>query len=193
MTAKCILITLILSLNLSLLAQEYNNHHKKYIQGGLNSGVYNGAYTGGVLGAFGSYFMTFNKLSAVDFRVKELYTVSPQREVGSITATYRLFLSSGFYIGAGFAHNHEINFKDYLNDPIPATIGNGKSIIHRTGLAAETGYDFKSLITKGKFGLYPTTNLCLAYMVLDKEPNPLITASFGLRFGFAKTEFIKQN
>ncbi len=60
------------------------------------------------------------------------------------------------------------------------------NIIHRSGVAVETGYDFKSLFKNGSCGIYPVTNLCLAYMVRDKEPNPLLTLSVGFRFGFKR-------
>ncbi len=167
-------------------SQENNNMHKNYVEAGYNSGLYNGAYTGGVQGAFGVFLTTFGKKSAVDFRVKENYMVSPKREVGAITATYRLYLTKGYYIGAGFAHNHEMAFDSYLDDPMRSSMGISKSIIHRTGVAAEMGYDFKSFIKNKSFGLYPVTNLGLSYLLLDKEPNPLITLSIGLRFGFKK-------
>ncbi|MFY9310494.1 MAG: hypothetical protein WAQ28_15725 [Bacteroidia bacterium] len=167
-------------------AQENNNQHKNYIEVGLNSGVYRGSYTGGVNGAIGMFFTSFGKKSAVDFRAKENYTVSPEREAGIITITYRMYFTRGYYVGGGFAHNHEIAFNNYLEDPVRATMGNSKHIIHRSGLALETGYDFKSLLKKGNFGLYPITNLSMSYLLMDNEPNPFITLSLGLRFGFKK-------
>lgn len=189
MDLRVLAILFTLWLTQSAFAQKYHNYTKKYVEVGFNDGIYNGSYAGGVHGAIGNYFNTFGKMSAIDLRVKEIFSVSPQREIGAITATYRLFFIKGFYLGAGFAHNHETNFDNYLKDPIPSTIGNGKYIIHRTGFAAETGYDFKSIIKTQKFGLYPVTNICLTYLVLDKEPNPMITASVGFRFGFIKAEF----
>lgn len=184
---KTILSSIILLFCLhSGIAQESNNQHKNYIEVGLNSGTYKNSFTGGVQGALGTFFTLFGKKSALDIRAKENYIVSPQREAGIITITYRMFLTRGFYIGGGFAHNHEIAFYNYLNEPIKATMGNSSHIIHRSGLAAETGFDFKSLLKKGNFGLYPTTNLGLSYLLMDKEPNPYITLSVGIRFDFKK-------
>jgi hypothetical protein len=168
------------------IAQENNNMHKNYVEVGYNSGIYNGSYTGGVQGAVGMFFTSFGKRSAIDFRAKENYMVSPKREAGAITVTYRLYLTKGYYIGGGFAHNHEVAFNDYLNDPVKSSMGTSKYIIHRTGVAAEMGYDFKSFIKNKSFGLYPVTNLGVSYLLMDKEPNPLITLSVGLRFGFKK-------
>ena len=168
------------------MAQENNNQHKNYFEIGLNAGTCSSSFTGGVYGGAGFFFTSFGKTSAFDFRAKENYIVSPEKEAGALTFMYRIFLTKGFYLGAGFAHNHEIVFKNYLDDPVRATLGNGKYIIHRSGLAIETGYDFKSFFKNGTFGIYPETNLCIAYLVLDEEPNPLITLSIGLRFGFKK-------
>lgn len=173
----------------SVIAQESNNMHKKYIEIGYNSGIYNGSYTGGVQGALGTFFTSFGKISALDFRAKENYTVSPERQAGAITITYRIFLTKGYYLGGGFAHNHEMEFKNYLEDPIRATLGNSKHIIHRSGVAIETGYDFKSFIKKGNFGIYPVTNLSMSYLLMDKEPNPFITLSVGFRFGFKRLQY----
>jgi hypothetical protein len=186
MKTNFIISTALVCFCLSINAQESNNLHKNYIEIGYNSGLYHNSYTGGVQGAFGVFFNSFGKRSAVDFRAKENYIVSPEKEAGAITVTYRLYLTKGYYLGAGFAHNHEIAFDDYLNDPIRATMGNSRHIIHRTGVAVETGYDFKSLFKNSSFGLYPVTNLGLAYLLMDKEPNPFITLSVGFRFGFKK-------
>lgn len=169
-----------------VVAQENNNMHKNYIEIGFNSGAYSKSYTGGVYGAAGLFFTSFGKKSAVDFRAKENYIISPERQTGAITVTYRLFLNKGYYLGGGFAHNHEMAFDNYLDDPLGATLGNSKNIIHRSGLAIETGYDFKSFIKNRSIGIYPVTNLCVAYMLLDDEPNPFITLSVGFRFGFKK-------
>lgn len=185
---KPFLIFLIFFLNIfyGLMAQESNNMHKNYFEIGLINGSYSGSYTGGVYGGAGFFFTSFGKKSALDFRAKEIYIMSPEREAGAITVTYRLFLTKGFYLGGGFAHNHEVGFDNYVDDVVGATLGNSENIIHRSGIAIETGYDFKSFIKNGSFGIYPVTNLGLAYFLRDKEPNPLITLSIGFRFGFKK-------
>lgn len=168
------------------MAQENNNMHKNYIEIGFNGGAYSKSFTGGVYGGAGLFFTSFGKKSAVDFRAKENYIISPEKEAGAITVTYRVYLLKGCYLGGGFAHNHEMAFDRYIDDAVRATLGNSKSIIHRSGLAIETGYDFKSLIKNCSFGIYPVTNLCVAYLLLDNEPNPFVTLSFGFRFGFKK-------
>jgi hypothetical protein len=167
----------------SATAQESNNMHKMYIEIGINTGSYSGAWMGGAHGAAGIFFKSFGKPSAIDVRAKEMYISSPEREVGAITLTYRLFLSKGFYLGGGFAHNHEMAMNNYVDDPMGATMGNSKNLIHRTGIVAETGYDFKSFIKRGWLGIYPVTNLSITYLAFDREPNPLITLSAGFRFG----------
>ena len=186
---KSFVYVLLLCFNgLNILAQETNNRHKDYIEIGYTGGLYSGAGTGGVYGAAGFFFNSFGKASAIDFRAKEIYISKPERESGALSLTYRLFLTKGYYLGAGFAHNHEVPFDKYKEDIVGSSIGNGKSIIHRTGLAAETGYDFGSFIKKGWLGIYPHVNLSIAYMVLDKEPNPLVTLSIGFRFGFRENK-----
>lgn len=160
--------------------------HKNYVEIGINNGVYSHSYTGGVFGGAGVFFNSFGKRSAVDFRAKENYTISPERQAGAITVTYRLFLSKGYYLGGGFAHDHETPFGQYKDDVVRATMGNSKFIIHRTGFALETGYDFKSFIKNSFIGIYPVANLSLAYMLFDEEPNPLVTFSIGLRFGMKR-------
>lgn len=167
-------------------AQESNNMHKNYIEIGLNGGTYSKSFTGGGYGAAGFFFTSFGKKSRLDFRAKENYIFSPEREAGSITLMYSVYINHGCYLGAGFAHNHEMAFNSFLGDAIRATTGTSKYIIHRSGIAIETGYDFKSIVKKSSFGIYPVTNLCLAYFLMDKEPNPLLTLSIGFRFGFKK-------
>lgn len=167
-------------------AQESNNMHKNYIEIGLNGGTYFESFTGGGYGAAGFFFTSFGKKSRLDFRAKENYIFSPEREAGSITLMYSVYLNKGYYLGAGFAHNHEMEFNSFLDDAMRAIIGTSKNIIHRSGIAIETGYDFKSIVKKSSFGIYLVTNLCLAYFPMDKEPNPLLTLSVGLRFGFKK-------
>lgn len=170
-------------------AQESNNKHKSYIEIGYTGGSYSSlGGIAGVYGAAGIFFKNFGKTAALDFRAKEVYITSPQREAGAITVTYRLFLTKGFYVGAGFAHNHEVGINDYVKDIAGATLGNSKYIIHRTGVALETGYNFRSFFKKGWLGVYPMIGLSAAYLVADHEPNPFVTLSAGFRFGFKRLE-----
>jgi hypothetical protein len=173
----------------SLFSQESNNKHKSYIDIGYTGGSYSdqGAIVG-VYGAAGLFFKSFGKMSAVDFRAKEVYISNPQREAGAITVTYRLFLTKGFYIGGGFAHNHEIALNNYLDDIVGSTMGNSKFIIHRSGGVIETGYNFRSFFKKGWLGVYPVVGLSAAYLAADSEPNPFITLSAGFRFGFKRID-----
>lgn len=165
-------------------AQEENMRYKNYIEVGVNSGVYRSSFTGGVQGAFGKHFYFLGKKSAIDFRAKENYTQLPSRQAGLLSLTYRFFIKQKYYLGAGFAHNHEIAIHDYMNEPVKATMGNSKHLIHRTGIVLETGYDFKQLNRNREFGIIPTTNLAVNYLLMDTEPNPYITLSIGLRYGF---------
>lgn len=178
------LILTVLALNVN--AQEFNNQHKIYFEVGYSGGTYSTSLAGGLYGATGGFFMTGNKLSALDFRVKEVYINSPQSEAGAITFTYRLYLIKGCYIGAGFAHNHEIGMTNYMEDPLASTMGNGKYIVHRTGLAFESGYDFKPFPKNKGYGIYPVAGLGCSYMLFDNSPNPLIMMSIGFRFGVKK-------
>jgi hypothetical protein len=181
---KSILFFLLL-ISVSASAQNYNNTSKVYVEAGLTGGTYsNTGYNVGVFGGLGFFFTSLGKQSAIDVRAKELYISNPERESGAITFSYRLYLSKGLYLGAGFAHNHEVNMDDFLKEPVRSIIGNGDAIIHRTGLVGEFGYDFKSIFKN--FGLYPTANVSFAYLTLDDEPNPLINLSIGVRIGVVK-------
>lgn len=171
-------------LSIALSAQDIT--HKTYIETGFSGGIYSSSFAGGVFGGAGFFFNSFNKKCALDFRAKEVYISSPEREAGAITVTYRIYFSENFYAGGGFAHDHEIAYQDFLDETSGAILGNSKKIIHRTGAAIEAGFDFKPWLDKNKFVLYPTSNLCVSYMVADDEPNPLITLNFGVRFGFKK-------
>ncbi len=183
---KSIVVIVISVFAYNVSAQELNNHHRIYLEIGYSGGIYHSAFAGGVHGAVGAFFRTGRKQSAVDFRVKEVYITSPQREAGAITVTYRLFLVKGFYLGAGFAHNHEIALDNYIEDPLGSSMGNGKYIIHRTGVAFETGYDFKPFPRNKGYAIYPVTGLSCSYLLNDKEPNPLVMLNIGFRFGFKK-------
>ena len=78
---------------------------------------------------------------------------------------------------------------NYLEDPMGSTMGNGKFIVHRTGLAFETGYDFKPFPRNKAFGIYPVTGLSCSYMLFDSQPTPLVMLNVGFRFGFKKMPY----
>lgn len=186
---KLIISVLIFCITIPTFSQESNNKHKSYIDIGYTGGSYSDM--GGVVGVYGAaglFFKSFGRMSAVDFRAKEVYISYPQREAGAITVTYRLFLTKGFYVGGGFAHNHEIAINDYVNDIVGATMGNSKHIIHRSGGVLETGYNFRSFFKNGWLGVYPVVGASIAYLPGDAEPNPFFTVSAGFRFGFKRMD-----
>lgn len=170
------------------LTQESNIIHKHYIEGGITAGSNSKGAAAGVMGGFGTYFRVFGKQSAFDIHIKSLFTEVPEREVGSITFTFRLYFGKGFYTGLGGVHNHEVNWTVYKKDPIGVSLGIHKELIHRTGFAAEAGYDFMPWLKKDRFGIYPSSNFCVSYFIYDNEPNPLFTIGVGLKFGWKKTE-----
>lgn len=132
-------------------------------------------------------------MSSIDARSKELYLSSPQRIVGALSLTYRLFITKAFYAGLGFAYNRETPFADYLNDAATATFGGTKSLIRRYGACADAGINLGSLVKKGWIGIYPMFNLNVAYFPADKEPNPFLTLTAGFRFGFKRLPEVDQN
>ena len=186
-TTKLIIALVILS-SIAANGQDYNNKHKNYIDIGYCVGAYSKSFMGGVYGAGGFFFKSFGKQSALDFRGKESYIVTPEKEAGQLSLTYRIYFTKGFYFGMGGAHNHEIAFTSFTEDPMGAIFATNKKVIHRTGLIGEVGYDFRSFIKKGGLGIYPVTNLSVAFMPGDSEPNPLINLSIGFRFGFKRLE-----
>lgn len=177
-----LVIAIVLFNNFCVFSQESTNTHKVYIDIGYCAGAYANSFVGGVYGAGGFFFKTFGKQSAIDVRGKELYIVSPEREAGSLSLTYRLYLSKGFYLGIGGVHNHEIAFHYFMHDAFGSLMATNKHVIHRTGGIAELGYDLRSFIKNKWLGIYPVFNLSVAYMP-DPEINPLINLSIGFRFG----------
>lgn len=185
---KILRVLVLMFVALSSYSQTFTNKHKSYVEIGFCGGTNGIGATTGVFGAAGLFFESFGRMSAIDARAKELYIFSPQREAGAITLTYRLFIARGFYLGAGFSHNHEIAMNDFLSEPVRAVMGNSKHIIHRSGLAAEIGYDMKPFPRDKWLGIYPVFNLGMSYLAMDNEPNPMITASVGFRVGMKKLE-----
>jgi hypothetical protein len=161
-----------------------NNHHKYYLEGQLCSGVQKNSFSSGVGGAFGFYI---SSKGSVDLRAREIYNFSDKTMISTITVNYRHHFSNGLFVGAGFGHHHELSERDYLEHPVEASLGSHSGILHRSGMAVEAGYNFKPLSETGFFScVYPTANVMLTHMVLDKGKNPLITANIGLRIGLKK-------
>ncbi len=169
---------------IALTVKGQNNYHKYYLEGQLCSGLQQRSLANGVGGAFGFFL---NKNSSIDIRGREVYNFSDKTVVGAITATYRYNFNNGFYVGGGFGHHHEISSTTYACHPVESAMGTEKSIFHRSGLAAEIGYNFKPFASTGFFSnIYPTSNITMTFMSRDHGPNPLITANFGIKIGIKK-------
>jgi hypothetical protein len=160
-----------------------NNNHKYYLEGGLSGGMQQNGMAAGTFGAAGIFF---NQNNSFEARGREIFNFKDNTMVGVINFTYRHHFSSGFFIGGGFAHHHEIGGNDYLENPGTAALGTHSHMVHRSGIGFDAGYNFKSLTNEGFFSrIYPTTNISATYM-FDNYRNPLITANFGLRIGLGR-------
>jgi hypothetical protein len=161
-----------------------NNDHKYYLEGQICSGFQQSSFSGGVGGAFGFFV---SPKGSVDLRAREIYNFPNRTMIGAISVNYRYHFTNGFFVGAGFGHHHEISEHDYLQHPAEASLGSHHSILHRSGLAAEIGYNFKPLAKQGLFScIYPATNIMITHMVMDHGRNPLVTANVGIRIGLRK-------
>lgn len=161
-----------------------NNFHKYYLEGQLSPGVQQGMPAVGTTGAFG-FFMVQN--ASLDFRAGEIYNIRAKTVVGAIAISYKYHFKNGFFAGGGFAHHHELAEQDYVHEPAQAALGTHHLIMHRSGLCATAGYNFKPIRSTGFFSrVYPTANVLITWMTLDKGYNPLITANVGLRIGLKK-------
>lgn len=161
-----------------------NNTHQYYLEAALNTGLQQESFTGGVGGAFGLFL---NNSNSVDVRGREMYSVNYKTFIGSVTVNYRHHFLNGIFVGAGFAHQHEIFQDHFFNKPVDAALGTHKLIDHRSGVNIEGGYFFKAFKSEGILSkIYPVIGLNTSFMTGDKLPNPLITVNFGLRFGFKK-------
>ena len=169
-------------------AQEYNNKHIFYIDIGLTGGSYKNSSFAGGYGSVGLFFNSLGRQAAIDIKSKENYLLSPESEFGALSLTYRLYFSRGLYLGIGGAHNHWVAINHFNEDPIGSIFATNQHIIHRTGLIAEIGYDFKSLIPRGWLGMYPATNLSFTYMPGYKDPIPIVNLSIGVKFGLKRKE-----
>ncbi|MGZ4044219.1 MAG: hypothetical protein ACXVO9_13525 [Bacteroidia bacterium] len=161
-----------------------NNFHKYYLEGQLGTGIQKTMPVAGPGGAFGFFI---NQNSSLDFRAREIYNLNDKVIVGAISINYRYHFSNGFFVGGGFGHHHELSSDDYMQHPAEAALGTHHNIMHRSGICAEVGYNFKPLAKEGFFSrIYPTSSLILTYMVKDNGYNPLVTANIGIRIGFQK-------
>ncbi len=177
-TAKSIMLCVIIY---TQSAKSQNNYHKYYLEGQLCNGLQQNSFSSGVGGAFGFYL---SKNKSVDLRAREIYNFSEKTVIGALSFNYRYHFKTGFLIGVGFGHHHEISEINYMEHPTEAALGSHQNIMHRSGISAEIGYNFKPLAKQGFFsGIYPAANLLATYMVIDKGSNPLITANFGIRIG----------
>lgn len=161
-----------------------NNNHKYYIEGQFCGGIHQKAPAAGLGGAFGFYI---SPNQSVDLRAREIYNFPNKIVIGAISVNYRYHFKNGFFIGGGFGHHHELSEEHYKEHPAEASMGTEHNIMHRSGLAAEMGYNFKPIAKEGFLNrVYPCTNIIATYMLKDKGLNPLITINAGLRIGLQK-------
>lgn len=161
------------------------NLFRYYVEGQACSGAFSKSLAGGMGGAFGFYL---SNNSSVDLRAREIYSLNNSTIIGAITINYRYHFSNGFFAGIGFGHHHELGEKEYVSDPMHAALGSHKEIFHRSGLAAEIGYNFKPFTSKGFFSrTWPSASIIATHMIMDNGYNPLITANFGLKIGLVKS------
>lgn len=176
--------SMILALAVISCSIKSQNNYKYYLEGQLCGGIFQNSPAAGMGGAFGLY-LTPN--SSVDLRAREIYSSRGSTIIGAISVNYRYHFNNGLFVGAGFAHHHELSSHEYIQSPADAALGSHKSITHRSGIAAELGYNFKPLAQKGFFNrVSPTTNVLVTYMVKGKGLNPLVTANIGLKIGLGK-------
>jgi hypothetical protein len=161
-----------------------NNHLKVYLEGGLANGTQSNNFVSGVYGGLGVFL---NQHSSIDIKAKEVYNFSNMNIIGPITFNYRYNFNSGFFIGGGFAHHHEVSPQSYTEHPGESVMGMEPHIFHRSGADIEVGYNFKPFYHKGFFSwIYPAFSITATQMFMDNGPNPLITANLGLRIGLKK-------
>lgn len=165
-------------------AKGQNNNHKVYLEAQLCTGVQHNMFVSGVAGGFGVFI---NKNSSIDVRAKELFNFTSQNIIGPITFNYRYNFNFGLFIGAGFAHHHEVCPMSYMPHPVESMMGSERNILHRSGIDFEVGYNFPAFGKKGFFGaIYPCVDIVATQMFMDHGPNPLVTVNFGLRVGIKK-------
>ena len=164
---------------------QQNNFHKNYVEGGFLVGNQNStSKLIGLYGAAGFFFKTFDKISCIDFRAKEVYLNKSEAQATILTATYRLTLVKGLYIGLGAAHGHQIAFHDFETSPVSAIGVYNKSIIHSSGYNIEIGYNFNPLLKTTKLNLYPVVNVAYTQLNSAQLVYKTVSANFGLRLGF---------
>jgi hypothetical protein len=161
-----------------------NNNHKIYLEAQLSNGIQSTAFVSGVGGAVGVFL---NRNSSIDIRVKEVYNFSNRNIIGPITFNYRYNFNCGLFVGAGFAHHHEVGPNTYMEQPMASAMGSARGIFHRSGMDVEVGYNFRSFAKKGFFSVfYPTASIVATQMFMDHGDNPLVTANVGIKIGLKR-------
>lgn len=182
MKTKTVIVLLIMIMTGHIKAQNVN--HKIYLELGFSGGVQKTSPVAGVGGALGVFI---NKNSSIDIRVREVFNFDNMDIIGPITFNYRYNFNFGLYVGAGFAHHHEVGNHTYMVRPVESVMGMDKEIFHRSGLGFDIGYNFKPFAQKGFFSvIYPTANINITKMFMDHGSDPLITANVGIRIGLKK-------
>lgn len=165
-------------------AKSQNVNHKIYLEVNFSGGALQTNAVAGVGGALGVFI---NKNNSVDIRVRELYNFKTMNIIGPITFTYRYNFNFGLYLGAGFAHHHEVGRHTYMVRPVESVMGMDKEIFHRSGLGFEAGYNFKPFAKTGFLSaIYPSVNITVSKMFMDQGSDPLVTVNAGIRVGIKK-------
>ncbi len=181
---KTLVLTGLAMVSLQAKSQQ-NNFHKNYVEAGFLVGNQNSTSgLAGVYGAGGFFFKTFDKISSIDFRAKEVYLNKTETQATILTATYRLTLVRGLYIGLGAAHGHQIAFHDFETSPVSAIGGYNTHIIHSSGYNIEFGYSFNPLLKTTNLNLYPVVNFAFTQLNSAQYVYKTVSANFGLRLGF---------
>lgn len=184
MKTKTVIVLLVMIMMGHIKAQNVN--HKIYLETAFSVGVHKTSPVAGVGGAIGFFI---NKNSSIDIRVREVYNFDNMAIIGPITFNYRYNFGFGLYLGAGFAHHHEVGNETYMVRPVESVMGMDHEIFHRSGLGLDIGYNFKPFAKKGFFSaIYPMANINVTKMFMDHGADPLVTANVGIRIGLKKFE-----
>lgn len=165
-------------------AQEHTTH-KHYITAGLIAGrQFPESLAGGGFAGGGFYFDLLGKQAAIDFSVREIISTPPLTQATLLTATFRLPVHKGLFIGIGGSHAHQIGMDHYIEHPVAVSAGNHPSIIHSSGFCIEAGYLFKPIFHFKKAALYPIITTSSIHLFALKESWLLLSTQLGVRLGF---------
>lgn len=180
-------LVMLFAINQFAVAQ-FNNKHKFYIDLGFIGGAQ--LPQSGVVGVFGGLgfnFNFFNRPSSIDIRAKEMYAYKPtDQQATLITATYRIPIIKGLFVGIGGAHGHQIMSEYFLNDPASSVMGSNEHIMHATGFNSEIGYSFASLIKNKGVGIYPHAEISYTQTGGHHQKFKHLSINAGFKIAFKK-------